>query len=75
MRVQLAKIDQTRFLQLLLYTAGISAVVLGTLATLFLGALRGLLVFVVSVFVSVGFLFLLAVGLGYKPNRRDDRSD
>ena len=71
-KAQLADINRTRFLQLFLLAVSIAAVLFGVLGALIVGVSYGLGVFACSIALGFGSLFVLAVALGYNPNRREN---
>ena len=70
-KAQLAKIGRVRFLQLFLLAISIAAVLFGVLGALIVGVSYGLGVFACSIALGFGSLFVLAVAMGYNPNRRE----
>lgn len=73
-KAQLAAIDRTRFLQIFLLAISIAAVLFGTLGVFIVGVSYGLGVCAGSIALGFGSLFVLAVALGYRPNRRENHA-
>lgn len=73
-KTQLASIDRVRFLQLFLLAISITAILFGTLGVLIAGISYGLGVFAYSIVLGFGSFFVLAVALGYRPNRRESHA-
>ena len=69
-KAQFLSFNRTRFMQLALCAAGISVPLLSILGMLIMGWQRGLEILLVVCVLCFGSLFVAAVALGYRPNRR-----
>ena len=70
LNAQFLSLNRTRFMQLALFAAVISVPLLSILGMLIMGWQRGLEILLVVCVLCFGSLFVAAVALGYRPNRR-----